>query len=128
METRKARISEDWLSVWIGFVLFSLSLGVLAGVDLLGWAVTTNVWMNLSRALAPVSQTYAGLPGWVSLILTYVFLLVLLSFSALALGSDLWKFAKGFSAILAISYGCWFLGSWAYIAATPEKLSAFGIS
>ena len=128
METRKARISEDWLSVWIGFVLFSLSLGVLAGVDLLGWAVTTNVWMNLSRALAPVSKTYAGLPGWVSLILTYVFLLVLLSFSALALGSDLWKFAKGFSAILAISYGCWFLGSWAYIAATPEKLSAFGIS
>src|SRR5215472_16196605 len=37
------RISEDWLSVIIGLVIFVLALAVLANVDLIGWVVTTSV-------------------------------------------------------------------------------------
>src|SRR5215831_15465770 len=33
------RISEDWLSVIIGLVIFVLALAVLANVDLIGWVV-----------------------------------------------------------------------------------------
>src|SRR5205085_5529173 len=35
-------MSEDWLAVWIGLLVFTLSLGLLFGADLLGWAVKTS--------------------------------------------------------------------------------------
>ncbi len=37
------RISEDWLSLVVGLLIFALSLGALANVDLLGWAVTIGM-------------------------------------------------------------------------------------
>ncbi|HET9764564.1 MAG TPA: putative sulfate exporter family transporter, partial [Casimicrobiaceae bacterium] len=63
MDQRTQGLSEDWLSLWIGLVVFVLSLGVLAGADILGWVVTTSVWTDLSKALAPVSKAYSGLGG-----------------------------------------------------------------
>ena len=69
-------ISEDWLAVGIGLLVFVLSLGLLFGVDLLGWAVTTSVWTNPAKALAPTSNLSAHLPPSLSLIATYVFLLI----------------------------------------------------
>src|SRR5882762_10081652 len=69
-------ISEDWLSVWIGLLVFVLALGVLGGTDMLGWVVTTSVWTDLSKALNPVSKAYSGLGGVGALIATYVALLV----------------------------------------------------
>jgi hypothetical protein len=47
-------LSEDWLSVWVGLLVFVLALGVLAGSDLLGWVVTTAVWSDASKALSPL--------------------------------------------------------------------------
>ena len=75
---KHARIKEDWLAVWIGLFLFVISFGVTAGADLLGWAVSTKVWMDPTKALGTVSAGYAGLPGLLALALTYAFLLVLL--------------------------------------------------
>ena len=57
------RISEDWLSLIIGLLIFVLALGLTVGLDILGWAVTTSVWTDLGKALAPVSKAYAGLGG-----------------------------------------------------------------
>ena len=45
------RISEDWLSLIIGLLIFALALAGLANVNLLGWVVTTSVWTNLGQAL-----------------------------------------------------------------------------
>ena len=53
MSAGRSRPSEDWLAVWIGPAIFALSLGVLAGKDLLEWAVKTQVWLQLAQALAP---------------------------------------------------------------------------
>jgi hypothetical protein len=78
--------TEDWWAVWIGMTVFALSLPVVAGLDVLGWGVTTRVWMNPADAMAPVSKTYAGLPGFVSVALTYLFMLALMSIGARALG------------------------------------------
>ena len=75
---QKARLSEDWLAVVLGLFLFALSLGLLAGADLLGWAVTTSVWTHAATALGTASKAYSGLPGMGSLILTWLFLLALL--------------------------------------------------
>ena len=122
------RIKEDWLAVWLGLLLFALSLAVLAGRDLLGWAVATGVWIDFSRALGTVSKAWAFVPGWLSLILTFGLLLVLTTGGAWLLGFAPGRFARSFTGVFGISYACWVLGSCAYIAATPDKRAAFGIS
>src|SRR4029079_7122663 len=76
---RAQGLSEDWLSVWIGLLIFALSLGVLGGADLLGWVVSTQVWSDASRALGTTSKAYASLGGVGALIATYVGLLVVLT-------------------------------------------------
>ena len=120
--------SEDWLSVWIGLLIFVLSLGVFVGADILGWGITTAVWTDLGKALAPVSKAYAGLGGIGSLVATYLFLLVIMTIGAAALKADIGKFVTGFTFVFWASYVCWIVGSWAYLAATADKLKAFGIS
>ncbi len=120
-------LSEDWLAVWLGVGLFALSFALLAGVDLLGWAVTTSVWMTPAKALAPASKAFAALSGAVSLLLTYVFLLAITLAAAQALRVDLTSFAKAFTVVFAMAYLAWILGSWAYIAATPDRRASFGI-
>ena len=104
-----------------------LLTGVAFWFDLLGWAVATSVWTTPGKALAPVSKGYATVPGLLSLGATYVFLLIVLLVGAKALHADLKRFAQGFTLIFILSYFCWFLGSWAYIAATPDKRQALKI-
>ncbi|HED00524.1 MAG TPA: putative sulfate exporter family transporter [Proteobacteria bacterium] len=119
--------SEDWMSLWIGLFVFLLAIVMLVGPDVLGWAAKTNVWVDLSKAVSPVSKTYAELSGIASLVLTYLFLLVVMSVGAKGLGADVKKFAWGFTLIFWISYLCWLGGHYGYIAATPDKLEKLGI-
>src|SRR5205809_5056082 len=122
-------ISEDWLSVWIGLLVFVLALGALGGTDMLGWVVTTSVWTDLSKALNPVSKAYSGLGGLGALIATYVALLVVMTAGAAALKADLRRFALGFTAVFWISYLSWIAGSYANFAVTtPADMQRFGIS
>jgi uncharacterized membrane protein YadS len=123
----KAKLSEDWLAVLVGLFLFVLSLGAFAGVDTLGWAVSTSVWTSLSKALAPASKHYAGLSGVLSLLATYLFLLAVMTLGAHTLRADVALFAKAFTFVFFAGYLSWIAGSWAYIAATPDKRVAFGI-
>ena len=58
---------------------------MLWGVDLLGWGVKTSVWLQPHNVLAPVSKAYAALPGILSLVATYVFLLAVTALGAAAL-------------------------------------------
>ncbi|HVS25718.1 MAG TPA: putative sulfate exporter family transporter [Burkholderiales bacterium] len=122
-------ISEDWLSVWIGLLVFVLALGVLVGADTLGWVVTTGVWTDISKALAPVSKTYTSVGGLGALVATYLSLLVVLTLGAAALKADIKRFALGFTAVFWISYLCWIAGSYANFAVTtPAEMQKFGIS
>jgi uncharacterized membrane protein YadS len=122
----KPKLNEDWLAVCLGLLLFALSLATFFGVDALGWAVTTSVWISPWKALAPASKSYA-LSGPVSLLLTYIFLLALTTIGARTLRLDLTRFVKGFTAVFCAAYLSWIAGSWAYIAATPDKRAAFHI-
>jgi uncharacterized membrane protein YadS len=120
--------TEDWAAVWIGLVLCLLALLVVVGTDLLGWAVATSEWLDITKAIAPASRSYQTLPGIVSLVLTYLFLLALMSVGALLLGFRLGRFIVAFSVIFWVSFLCWLAGHNAYIAATPNKLKSFGIA
>ncbi len=126
MKTKKG-ISEDWLSLWLGLTIFILSAGVFVGIDLLGWCTKTSVWTNAGAAFAPISKTYGAMPGAVSLIVTYIFVLILIGIGVLLLKANLKKFAAGFTLVYWISTACWFLGHYAYIAATPDKLKSLDI-
>src|SRR5580704_19173893 len=121
-------ISEDWLSLWIGLGIVVLALGGLVGVDLLGWAVSTSVWIDPGLALGTVSKAYAGLGGAGALVVTYLALLLVLTACAAALNLDVKRFAAGFSGVFALGYASWIIGSNAHVAAvTPADLQKFGI-
>ncbi len=127
--TVKDRLTEDWLSVAIGLLVFALALFSLSGVDLLGWAVTTSIYTGLSQALAPFAKGYGWLGGGASLLATYAALLVVLSIGVAALGGDVRKFVVAFTATFAIAYASWIAGSYAYVAAvTPAEQQKFGIA
>jgi uncharacterized membrane protein YadS len=126
-EEVKGRFNEDWLSVCLGLFIFALSLLRFADVDIFGWAVSAKVWMQFSQILAPLSKYYSAVPGPVSLVMTFAFLLVVMSVGVRFLGVDVKKFAAGFTLVFFLSYLCWMAGHFAGIAATPDKLSQFGI-
>ena len=126
---RSSRISDDWLAVVIGLGVFALALLSLAGLDALGWLATTSVWTDPGAALGPASKAYAGLSGAGALLLTYLALLAVLSAGAYALGEDVKRFALAFTAVFAIAYASWFIGSWARFAAvTPADQAKYGLS
>jgi uncharacterized membrane protein YadS len=122
-------VTEDVLSLILGLVIFVVALALLAGVDILGWVVTTSVWTDLGKALAPISKAYAGLGGVGALVATYVALLVLMTAGAAALRADVKSFALAFTAVFWISYLCWIAGNYANFAVnTPADMQKFGIS
>src|SRR5262245_51595943 len=120
--------TEDGWAVLIGLALTALGALPLLGVDEFGWVVKTNVWIDAGQAMSPASQGYAALPGIVCLALTYLFLLTVLLLGAWALKLNLRRFALAFTVVFGVSYLCWLVGHNAYIAATPDKRSSFGIS
>src|SRR6202047_937376 len=125
----RARLNEDWLAVVIGLAVFAAALVSISGTDLLGWAITTSVYTNLSQALSPFAKTYAWLGGGGSLLATYAALLVVLSAGVITLGADVKKFAIAFTAVFAIAYASWIAGSYAYIAVvTPAEQQKFGLA
>jgi len=128
MEDVKHKVlSEDWLALWVGLAIFVLGLGAFLGVNVLGWGVKTNVWMDVGKAISPVSDAFKGLPGIVALFFTYLFILCFMLITARAMGSDLKKFFVGFSLVFWISYCCWLIGHYAHIAATPDVQGKYGI-
>jgi uncharacterized membrane protein YadS len=108
--------------------IFVLALAGLGGVDLLGWVVSTSVWIDPGQALGTVSKTYAQLGGAGALVVTYLALLAVLTAGASALNLNLKRFAIAFTAVFAFGYASWIIGSYAYVAAvTPADQQKFGI-
>ena len=120
MEGKKG-ISEDWLSLWMGLFIFVLGLGLFVGLDILGWGIKTNVWIDITKSINPFSGGLKGMPGITSLFLTYIFMLVITLVGAVALGANVARFMVGFTLVFWIGYGCWLTGHFAYIAATPDQ-------
>lgn len=119
--------TEDGWAVWLGFAITLLALPVAAGVDLLGWVAVAKVWLDPAQTVGPHSKAYSALPGIVSLLLTFVFVLALVCVGARAMRMNLRRFIPGFMVIFWISFLCWLAGHFAYVAATPDKRKAYGI-
>jgi uncharacterized membrane protein YadS len=125
----RARLNEDWLAVAIGLLVFALALFSISGNDLLGWAVTTSVYTDVTSALGPVAKAYAALGGGGALVATYAALVIVLGIGVSMLGADVKKFVLAFTVVFAIAYAAWIVGSYAHVAAvTPAEQQKFGIS
>ncbi|MBF0563951.1 MAG: putative sulfate exporter family transporter [Nitrospirae bacterium] len=68
-----------------------------------------------------------GISGFISLVMTYLAMLLLMMAGAWLMKANIGKFAIGFTVIFWLSYLCWFLGSFAYFAATKNQLATFKI-
>jgi len=164
-------ISEDWLALILGLVIFGISLFSFKGVDLLGWGAKAGVWIEPGKAITAISSKYQtvageitridgqkitvkkkdgktatatvegdvsqyqvgqqfekkGMSSTMSLVLTYLFALAIMTMGAVALGANVPRFMIGFTLAFWLSYLCWFMGHFAYIAATKEQTVKFGI-
>jgi len=123
----KKWLTEDKLALILGLILFGLSLLNFGGIDPLGWAVKTNVWLDASKMFSASTGAYKELSGVASLILTWVFVTAMLAFGIKALGGDPKRFMVSFSLVFFISYFCYALGHYATIAATPNQLAKFNL-
>ncbi|WP_022660382.1 putative sulfate exporter family transporter [Paucidesulfovibrio longus] len=121
-------LTEDKLALIMGMILFCLGMLNFIGVDVLGWCVNTKIWMDPGAIFVPTSEVYKNLPGYVSLLITYVFITAFLSVGVKFLGGDVIKFAKSFTVVFFVSMACWAAGHYAVIAATPDKLEQFHLT
>jgi len=125
--TSAFRWNEDWLALVIGLCLFLVATLALAGFEPFGWAAKTNVWLDPAKIITPISAKLSGLPGVMSLVLTYLACTTILGIGAALLGARLGRFLAGFSFIFFVSYLCFAAGHFAYIAATADQLKKWGI-
>lgn len=137
IEVKKPGLSEDWLSFFLGLFIFILGMAIFWGVDLLGWGVKTGIWVDIGKALAPVSaELKAAMSPLTSLFLTYLFFLFVLLMGAIAMGVKIEKFVLGFTLVFWLSYLSFLIGHIGWIAAAPTKdipdiakvLQKFGIT
>jgi len=120
--------SEDWFAVWLGFAVVLIALPTAVGVDLLGWVSSPRIWLNPIEAVRPVSSKYAFLSGFASLVFTYLLVLGLVAACAAARKIELRSFIPSFTAIFWVSAVSLLIGHYAYIAQTPDKRLATGIT
>ena len=121
--------TEDWWAVWLGMLVFILSLFYFAGADLLGWVGRPILWVDFSKSFGPISPKYSGLGGFGSFLVTYVVFLVVLTIGAKAIGFKIGKFIYGFTIIFWLTILCVILGNYANIAAnSPGDIKRFGLT
>src|ERR1051326_4306228 len=97
-------LSEDWLALSVGLLFFAIASLGLVGFEPFGWGVKTNVWLRPAQILSAVSPKFAGVPGLVCLLLTYMVLTTALSAGALLLGIRWSRFIVPFTVVFFISY------------------------
>ena len=92
-----------------------------------GKEATITVKTDPSRLAVGQSYEQKGLSPMASLFITYLVMLAIMGLGSMLIGADLKKFAVGFTLVFWISYLCWLMGHYAYIAATKNDQAKFGI-
>jgi uncharacterized membrane protein YadS len=126
-EQARSKLTEDWVAVLLGLAVVALSLLAFAQVDPLGWVVKAKVWKEIGGGLAATSAHYKSWSGYTALLVTLASLTAVLTGSAAALGLEVRRFARGFVVILLLTWVCYVLGNYAYVAATKDKLAVMKI-
>ena len=65
---KKGWIGEDWLSLILGLVIFTISLGAFQGNHFLGWGAKMGVWTEAGKAISPISSKFKSVEGEITAI------------------------------------------------------------
>ena len=122
MENARKPLNEDRVALLLGSIIFILALLKFGGVDILGWAVKTGMWVD-NPLDAWKSASKGMLPGYGALLTTYVVLTAALAYCVKLMGANVANFVKSFTVIFFIAIACYTLGANAYIAANPTQLA-----
>jgi len=98
---------EDWWALWIGLLLFFLSLPAYSKLYLLGWIPAGRNWFDVSRALGFGAVGPANADAWWGLIGVWVFLLIVLLPVGKLIGIKPMNWIAGFTVIFWISMLLW---------------------
>ncbi len=124
-----APLNEDLVALILGLLVVGLAIvAALSGTDLMGWVVSSAVYTDVTKSLAPASKVFAGLGGLGSLAVTFAVLVGVLTGAAMLLGLEARRFLPRVAAVFALAYASWLVGSYAHFAAvTPGDFKKFGI-
>jgi hypothetical protein len=104
--------SEDWWAVWIGLIIFGLSLPAYLGTYTLGWVPAAKPWLNITQALSTKATFFSP---WLGLAASFVFLAILLVPVTRFNGIKSKDWFKGFVVIFSISWTIWILSNYSPI-------------
>lgn len=111
---------EDWWALWIGLLLFLLSLPALydfhlvGGIrGLLGWVPAGRKWSTIAGAWGFGASGPADPWAWLGLVGAWVFLVGLLVWPMKLMGVRPKQFVAGFSLIYWLAMGLWVLSNYA---------------
>jgi len=120
--------SEDWWAVWLGFAFFFLGVLSVTGVDLVGWVAYPKTWVDISKAIRPLGETYQGLGAIGSLCVTYVMFTIGTCTGAYFMRWNVKKFFWGWTFIFVLTYVLWVVGNHAFFAANVVNRANYGLS
>ena len=107
---------EDWWALWLGLLLFFLSIPalykvtILPGINgLLGWIPGGRAWTSISGALGYGASGPANAYAWLGLVVAWLFLTILLDGPMKLVGVRVKQFLAGFTAIYWISMALWIM-------------------
>jgi len=99
---------EDWWAVWIGLIIFLISLPSYRGIFLLGWIPTAKSWTNINLAIATKFFN-----PWIGLVVSFFFLALLLMPALKFNGVKSKDWFRGFSVIFFVAWAIWILSNYA---------------
>lgn len=105
---------EDWWALWLGLLLFFLSIPALYNIQvapgvrgLLGWIPGGRAWTTITGALSYGATGPITPYAWIGLVATWFFLAILLVGPMKLVGLKPKQFLAGFTAIYWISMLLW---------------------
>jgi hypothetical protein len=104
--------SEDWWAVWIGLIIFGLSLPTYLGIYTVGWVPAAKSWLNITQAPSTKATLFSP---WLGLAASFVFLAILLVPVTRFNGIKSKDWFKGFVVIFSISWTIWLLSNYSPI-------------
>ena len=111
---------EDWWALWLGLLLFFLSIPAMYGINplsgldsgikgLLGWIPGGRSWTDVSGSLGFGASGPASANAWFGLAVAWLFLTILLLGPMKLVGVKMKQFLAGFTVIYWISMVLWVL-------------------
>ncbi len=111
--------NEDWIAFWISFIIFVLSI-----YSFFGWLPKINALSISLNKIFTLFSEYNYL-GAFSILLLYIFTLIILSIGAKAMNINLKDFTIGYTIIFFASYFIWIVSHYLYIYYLVPLLSKF---